>query len=220
MPDDWPAAASGSGCSRPSMAMPLDRLIADGREAGAAASPRGRLSRARGDRRTASARPPSSRRGSTGSRSIRPTCGPPCAGASTPARPIWRSDSSRRRGATGRSSDSWPKGSDWAEAALAMPGADAPTTARVGALGAAGQHRLLALRARAVRSSTTASSWPSPSGLATRRARPTPGSTWPPRPSWPATATKPCTASQRRDVCMPSSVMNGASTAAIGTSRT
>ena len=41
------------------------------------------------------------------------------------------------------------EGSDWAEAALAMPGADAPTTARLRALGAAGQHRLLAIGARA-----------------------------------------------------------------------
>ena len=41
------------------------------------------------------------------------------------------------------------EGSDWAEAAIAMPGADAPTIARVRALGAAGQHRVLAVGARA-----------------------------------------------------------------------
>ena len=87
----------------------LDRLIADGREE--------ELRRRHAVRLLEVAEaaeqhlwPPNSRPGSIDWSSIRPTCGRPCAGASTPARPIWRSDSSRLRGGIGSSPGSWRKG--------------------------------------------------------------------------------------------------------------
>ena len=115
----------------------LDRLIADGREGDCGVATRSPISSSRRPPNDICS-PPNSRPGSIDWRSIRPTCELPSVGASMPARPIWPSVSSRRRGATGRSSGSWRKGASGRRRRSASPGADAPTIARVRAIGAAG----------------------------------------------------------------------------------
>ena len=112
------------------------------------------------------------------------------------------------------------EGSEFAEAAIGIAGADAPTIARVRAIGAAGSiaywrserdravehyREQLALAQRLEDTAGTADAWFNLACRDIRGRRP---------------ATKLCRASQRRVVCMPSSVMIEASTVAIGTSRT